>query len=264
MTLLGWIVLTTLIGGVAAALIASTFLLLPERARAAALPRTVSFAIGTLLGAAFLGLLPHALGAVGLAGAHQVGLAFALGILLFFALEKALVWRHCHTHDCDAHGPDAPHDHDAMREQAAGKLIMVGDALHNAVDGALIAAAFLTDVHLGIVTAVAVFAHEVPQEVGDVAVLLHAGYPRRQAFLLNLAVGLTTVAGGLIAYFALAEFQSALPYVLAVAAGSFVYVAVADLIPGLHRRTDPRGSVEQIVLIAAGLALIYFSHSALH
>lgn len=264
MSILTWIVLTTLVGGLASALLASLFLLLPDRVRTAAVPRTVGFAIGTLIGAAFLGLLPHALNGVGLEGAHGIGLAFALGILAFFTLEKALVWRHCHTHDCDAHGPDAPHDHDARREQAAGKLILVGDALHNAVDGALIAAAFLVDVHLGLVTALAVFAHEVPQEVGDVAVLLHAGYPRQRAFVLNLLAGLTTVVGGLIAYFALAAFQAALPYVLAVAAGSFVYVAVADLIPGLHRRTDPRGSIEQVLLIGAGLALIYFSHSALH
>jgi zinc and cadmium transporter len=262
MSTLAWIVVATLACGLGAALVASAFLLFSPRRRAAALPHLVSFAIGTLLGAAFLGLLPHAIDAAGLAGVHRVGLAFALGILLFFALEKAVIWRHCHTHDCEMHG-----DHGGghrLREAAASRLILVGDGLHNFLDGVLIGAAFMTGTDVGIVTALAVAAHELPQEVGDLAVLLHGGFSAKRAFFSNLAVGLTTLAGGLAAWYALAPFQAYLPDVLAVAAGSFVYVAVADLIPGLHRRTDAGAGIGQITLIVLGLALIYMSHSTLH
>jgi len=262
MTTLAWILLATFACGIGAALIASAFLLFGPRRRAQALPHLVSFAIGSLLGAAFLGLLPHAIDAAGLAGVHGVGLAFALGILLFFALEKAVIWRHCHTHDCEMHGDAAGGAR--LREAAASRLILVGDGLHNFLDGVLIGAAFLTGTDVGIVTALAVAAHELPQEVGDLAVLLHGGFSAKRAFLANLAVGVTTLAGGLAAYLALAPFAAVLPYVLAVAAGSFVYVAVADLIPGLHRRTDPGAGLGQVALILAGLALIYLSHSTLH
>ena len=278
MSTLAWIIVATLACGIGAALVASAFLLLDAPRRARALPHLVSFAIGTLLGAAFLGLLPHAVDATGIAGVHGVGLAFALGILLFFALEKAVIWRHCHTHDCEMHGameghgasPHAGHGHghDAgapgLREVAASRLILVGDGLHNFLDGVLIGAAFLTDPAVGLVTALAVAAHELPQEVGDLAVLLHGGYSAKRAFLANLGVGVTTLLGGLVAWFALAPFAAALPYVLAIAAGSFVYVAVADLIPGLHRRTAAGEGAMQVVLIVLGLALIYLSHSTLH
>lgn len=272
MNTLTWIIVATLACGIGAALLASAFLLLDERRRAQAVPHLVSFAIGSLLGAAFLGLLPHAIGAAGLDGVHGVGLAFALGILLFFALEKAVIWRHCHTDDCEMHGGqegEAAHGHapaqaHGMSEKAASRLILIGDGLHNFLDGVLIGAAFLTGTDVGIVTALAVATHELPQEVGDIAVLLHGGFTAKRAFLSNLAVGITTLLGGLLAYYALAPFSAVLPYVLAVAAGSFVYVAVADLIPGLHRRTDAGTGAGQVALILLGLALIYFSHSTLH
>jgi zinc and cadmium transporter len=268
MSTLLWITLATLACGLGAALVASAFLLLDAPRRARAVPHLVSFAIGALLGAAFLGLLPHAIASAGIAAVHGVGLAFALGILSFFALEKAVIWRHCHTHDCEMHGGAGPgHDHghgagEGLRELAAGRLILVGDGLHNFLDGVLIGAAFLTDPGLGIVTALAVAAHELPQEVGDLAVLLHGGFSARRAFIANLAVGTTTLLGGLVAYFALAPLAAWLPYVLAVAAGSFVYVAVADLIPGLHRRTAPGAGVGQVALILAGLALIHLTHAS--
>ena len=262
MSTLAWIVVATLACGLGAALVASSFLLFTPRRRAEALPHLVSFAIGTLLGAAFLGLLPHAIDAAGSTSVHQVGLAFALGILLFFTLEKAVIWRHCHTHDCEMHG-DHPGGH-RLREAAASRLILVGDGLHNFLDGVLIGAAFMTGTDVGIVTALAVAAHELPQEVGDLAILLHGGFTAKRAFLANLAVGITTLAGGILAYLALAPFAATLPYVLAVAAGSFVYVAVADLIPGLHRRTAPGAGFGQVGLILVGLALIYMSHSTLH
>lgn len=262
MPTLVWIVLFTLAGGVLSALVASLFLLFNDQARKRLLPHFVSFAIGALLGAALLGLVPHALEGGGLESVHALGLAVAGGILLFFMLEKAVIWRHCHSTQCEAHAPG--HDHDALRDVAASRLVLFGDGIHNFFDGLLIGAAFLTDVHLGIVTSLAVIAHEIPQEVSDVAVLLNGGLDRWTSFSLNMLVGFTTVLGGLTAYFMLDPVRALLPYVLAVAAGSFIYVAVADLIPGLHKRTDAAGSIQQVVLIAAGLLLILFSHSWLH
>jgi zinc and cadmium transporter len=143
-------------------------------------------------------------------------------------------------------------------------MILWGDGFHNLLDGVLIAAAFMTDPHVGLVTAIAVFSHEIPQEVGDLAILLHGGMRRRQALLLNLATSLTSIVGATVAYFALSSVQQLLPYAIAIAAASFLYVAVADLIPGLHRRTDPRTSIEQVVLILVGIGVIYCSHRLAH
>ncbi|MGD8407928.1 MAG: ZIP family metal transporter, partial [Thiohalophilus sp.] len=136
--------------------------------------------------------------------------------------------------------------------------------VHNLVDGVLIAAAFMTDIHLGIVTAMAVAAHEIPQEVGDFAVLLHSGFSRRKAFVFNVLSSLTTIIGALLAYYSLADMQDALPYVLAIAASSFIYIAVADLIPGLHKRVEISATVQQILLILLGVLVIYLAHSTLH
>lgn len=264
MPTLVWIILFTLAGGVLSALVASFFLLFGATTRQRLLPHFVSFAIGALLGAALLGLIPHALDEAGINSVHGIGLAVALGILLFFVLEKAVIWRHCHTTNCEAHAPEPAHQHEHVQNAVLGRFILVGDGIHNFFDGLLIGAAFLTDTHLGIVTALAVIAHEIPQEVGDVAVLLNSGLSRLKAFNWNMAVGFTTVLGGLAAYFVLESLQAILPYVLAVAAGSFIYVAVADLIPGLHRRTEALASVWQVVFIAAGLGVILLSHSMLH
>ena len=275
MTTLLWIILATLVSGVLSVLAAGVFLALPTRAREAALPHLVSFATGALLGAALLALIPHAVQGAGLENVHEVGIALIAGIALFFILEKFLLWRHCHDDHCsehplgerEMHGHDH-HDHgnahDHARKKASGSLVLVGDALHNVLDGVLIAAAFLTDVHLGIVTALAIMAHEIPQEVGNFAVLLHSGVSRRRALLLNLLTSLTAVLGGVIGFFALEKALMALPFALAVAAASLLYVAVADLIPGLHRKIDPRSSVTQVVLIGLGIALIAFAERHAH
>ena len=143
-------------------------------------------------------------------------------------------------------------------------MILIGDGLHNFVDGVLIAAAFLVDSHLGIVTALAVAAHEIPQEVGDFAILLHSGFSRARAFVFNVIASLATLAGALLAYYSLDEAQHLLPYVLAVAASSFIYIAVADLIPGLHKRSQLTATTQQVVLIALGIGVIYLAHSTLH
>ena len=241
------------------ALAASVFLALGERRRASVLPHLVSFATGALLGAAFLGLIPHALDQIGSGGTHAVGLALLVGILTFFLLEKFVLWRHCHDDPCEMHSPS----HEA-RSAASAQLILAGDAFHNVLDGVLVAAAFMTDPRLGIVTALAVAAHEVPQEVGDLAILLHGGLSRRRALTLNLVTSLTSVVGGVVAYMALGTALHLLPYALAFAASSFIYVAVADLIPGLHRRVDLKAGLEQVLFIGLGVAVVYFTHQQMH
>jgi len=253
------IVVFTALGGAVSATIAGAFLLLPEQRRQRLLPHLVSFATGALLGAALMALLPHAVEGAGPDNVHRVGLALVAGILAFFVLEKLVLWRHCHDDPCEAH---APQDH--HRDRASATLILWGDGFHNALDGVLIAAAFMTDVHLGIVTAIAVFAHEVPQEVGDLAILVNGGMSRGRALAMNVAVSLTSVVGAALAFFALGRALGVLPYAIAVAAASFLYVAVADLIPGLHRRVDARTSVQQVALILLGMVVIYFSHKFAH
>ncbi|HEV8444677.1 MAG TPA: ZIP family metal transporter [Steroidobacteraceae bacterium] len=267
MNTLLWIILVTLLSGVVSVLAAGLFLVLPARQREAALPHLVSFATGALLGAALLALIPHAVLGAGSERVHEVGIALIAGIALFFVLEKFLLWRHCHDDHCDEHtaqGHGHDHAHDQARRSASGALVLVGDALHNVLDGVLVAAAFITDVHLGLVTAVAIMAHEIPQEVGNFAVLLHSGMSRARAVALNLLASLSAVIGGVVGFFALEQSLALLPFALAVAAASLLYIAVADLIPGLHRRIDPRSSVMQVVLIGLGVALVAFAERHAH
>jgi len=266
-----WIIVLTTAGGVLGALAAGMLLLLSERRREQLMPALVSFAIGTLLGAAFLGLLPHALETDGI-GAYSVALTVLIALLVFFTLEKMVIWRHCHIYDCEAHGGAADshsgHFHDdhieRARTAATGSMILLGDGVHNMVDGILIAAAFLTDVNLGVVTSLAVIAHEIPQELGDFAILLKSGFKPARALLYNLLSGLTMVIGGVIAYASLSFAQAAIPYVLAVAAASFIYIAVADLIPGLHRRPEFSATFQQLSLIAVGVLVIVLVEELAH
>jgi zinc and cadmium transporter len=266
MPLLLWILAFTALGGALSALAASLFLLIPERKRAHVLPHLVSFATGALLGAALLVLLPHAVQEAGQDSVHTMGLTLLFGILVFFLLEKFVLWRHCHVDVCEGHDEHHGHAHvtDRHRDAASARLVLLGDGFHNVLDGVLIAAAFMTNVHLGIVTALAVIVHEIPQEVGDLAILLHGGMSRGKAMFLNLLTSLTSVLGGVIAYFALGAALAYLPYALAFAASSFLYIAVADLIPGLHRRVDPGSGAKQVALITLGIALIYFTHDSMH
>ncbi len=257
MPLILWVIAFSLLGGILSALAAGLFLLLRPAWQQRALPNLVSLAIGALLGAAFIGLLPHAAELHG-GDLHQLGLTVLAGILLFFTLEKVLIWRHSHT----GHGDDHAHCEHPAPGQAAAGLVLFGDATHNLVDGLLIGAAFLVDIKLGVLTSLAVAAHEIPQELGDLAILLHSGMRPARAFLLNLLTGASTVAGALLAYFALASDW--LPYALALAAASFIYVAMADLIPGLQRQSGLGTTLRQLLLIAGGSALIYATHAAMH
>jgi zinc and cadmium transporter len=242
---LGWILAASFVGGAVSVGLAAVSLLL----RATWVPMLVSFAIGALLGAAFLEVIPHAFEH---GEPHQAAAAILGGIFAFFVLEKLLLWRHCHTENCEVHDPHAA-AHDRGR---SGLFIIVGDTIHNFVDGLLIAAAFLQSTELGIITALAIIAHEIPQEVGDFLILLHSGYTRARALAMNLLSSLATVAGGLIGYFALravAEWEATL---LGVVGASMIYVAVADLIPGLHRRPELRDTASQALLIALGIGTI--------
>jgi zinc and cadmium transporter len=272
------IVLFSALGGIASAAFAVVFLWMREEHSARILPHFISFATGTLLGAALLALLPEAIIGAGAAGAHGIGLALVAGLSVFFVIEKLVLWWHAHAHEragdanaCAQHADDAAqaqrhaaaaHSHEHARDRASGVLVLVGDSLHNSLDGVVIAAAFLTSSSLGLVTTFAVAAHEIPHRVGDFAILVQAGLSRPRALLLNLATGLASVAGAVVAYFTLRGAMGMLPYALAFAAAGFLYIAVAGLIPGLHRRADPRTSAIQVLLIAAGIAVIAWAEAA--
>ena len=228
----------SLLGGLGGLFVASGVLLINDSTLAKLVPWLVSYAVGALLGVSMLAILPSALEQ--LPSSHVLATVLG-GILLFFVLEKLVLWRHCHTHDCEVHdGSVAP--------------VLLGDSFHNFVDGAVIATAVLTSVPLGISTALAAAAHEIPQEIGDFAILLHAGYSRSKALMLNVLSALASILGALAAYFAFDRVPALLPYFLSLSAASFLYVAMADLIPGLHRGRTDASSLRQIVLIAAGVA----------
>ena len=275
MNLLLLIIIFTAVGGVLSVLAAAVFLLLRDHHRNAVLPHGISFAIGALLAVAFWGLIPEAFAIVKPEQFQALSGTILAGILGFFVLEKLLIWRHCHYGSCEAHGDEGQgddhahthghsHSHGRSDAKSAGALIILGDSIHNFVDGVLIAAAFLTDVQLGIVTSLAVAAHEIPQEVGDFAILLDSGYSRGKALFYNMLASLTTVLGGVLAYFSLEDLHDSLPYFLALASSSFIYIAVADLIPSLHTKTDMKTSLQQITLIAAGVFVICSLHGIVH
>lgn len=252
MSTLNWILFSSILGGGVSVLAAA---LLGNLVGAGRLSLLVSYAIGALLGAAFLEVIPHAFADGG--DPTRVAATILAGILGFFVLEKLVLWRHCHHDHCEAHEAHPPaHDHGR-----SGLLILVGDTFHNFVDGILIAAAFMQDTQLGIVTALAIIAHEIPQELGDYMVLRHSGYSKKKALIFNLLASCSTLVGGLLAYFALSSLESWIPYILAVAAASMIYVAVADLIPGLHKRTELRATILQVLLIGLGIATIALAQS---
>jgi zinc and cadmium transporter len=260
MPVLAWIVVVSFVGGALSVCAAAIFAL---SARTRWVPLLISYAIGALLGAAFLEVLPHAITASGNATSTATTLLF--GILGFFVLEKLVLWRHCHIESCEGHEP-LVHDHGAEEHfdhGRSGLLILVGDTFHNFVDGVLIAAAFMESIQLGIVTALAIIAHEIPQEVGDFLILLHSGYSRARALAYNLLSSLATLVGGVLTYYALGPVQGAVPIFLALAAASMIYVAVADLIPGLHKRPQIRDTIQQVLLIGLGVATIWLAEVAI-
>jgi zinc and cadmium transporter len=243
---LAWIIVATLLGGILGVLAAALAL----RAGPAQVPKLISYAIGTLLGAVFLEVLPHAL-ELSASVVTVTGTVLA-GILLFFVLEKLMLWRHRHEGNAADHSAHGTHDHGRV-----ATIVIVGDTFHNFVDGVIIAGAFSVSVPLGVVTALAVISHEIPQEVGDFLVLLHSGYNRSQALGLNLLSGAVMVLGGVLAYWGLQAVHAGVPLLLSIAAASMLYVSVADLIPGLVRRHELSATLQQVLLIVAGVATIW-------
>lgn len=288
LSILSWILLSTLLGGSLSVLCAALVALNVSKVR---VPMLISYAIGAMLGAVFLEILPEAIQAA--KNPHGMTTTVLFGILLFFALEKLVIWRHCHGDHCEVHAPhdeahcpvnqvaveknasvkfktvsvkkpsiftpahldkhhqDVYHDHGR-----SGMMIMIGDTFHNFVDGILIASAFMVDIKVGVVTSIAIIAHEIPQEVGDFLILLHSGYNKKQALIFNLVSTLATAVGGMIAFFALQHVQTIVPNILGLAASSLLYVAVADLIPSLHKRTELSATISQLFLIGFGVASI--------
>lgn len=220
---------------------AAMLLLFPDGIRRTLVPCLVSYAAGTLLGAAFLAMIP-----AGLETNQPVAITGTVlaGIVIFFILEKLVIWRHCHEGDCPSeHGRAAP-------------LIIIGDAFHNFVDGIVIAAAFLSSMELGVAASIAVIMHEFPQEVGDFAILLDSGYSKPRAVVMNGLSASTTIPGALAAWLWLGSMHGAIPFILAISAASFIYIATADLIPELHRRTASGTSLRQLALLLGGIATI--------
>ena len=248
MTLL-YIVLATLLGGLLSVLIAAS---LTVSLLGRVVKHLVSLSTGVLLGTALLHVLPEAFEST--ASPHRLFMTLLGGLMFFFLLEKAELYRHTHHHEGDGHH----HHHHFDSEQAGrgGLSVLVGDSIHNFCDGIIIAAAFLTDVHLGVVTALAIIAHEIPQEVGDYIVLLNAGFTRGRALFYNAVSGLAAVAGGVLGYFVVGPWEALFPYLMVAASSSFIYVAVADLIPQLQRRLPWRDTLFQLLWLAAGLSLV--------
>lgn len=271
MTLL-YIVIAALFGGVASCTVAAVALW----ANLKSIEKWVAFAVGAMLTVVFLDILPHALSDGVVPSSLMVWVLG--GILFFFFLEKLVIWRHSHgdltppptdgsaadphhSHHHHHHHHSHGHSHGVRR---TGLMVLIGDSLHNATDGVVIAAAFMADFKLGVVTSLAVIAHEIPQEVSDFFVLLHSGYSKGKAFLYNVISSLAMVVGGVVAYFALDQAQAYVTPVLAFAASSMLYVAVADLIPTLHRKFSIKDTAQQMVMIGLGVLFVVVMHSFLH
>ena len=202
----------------------------------------VSFAAGAMIAVAFLDLIPEA---VKTHGNLTVVMEFLIaGFMLFLLIEKALVYYHCHEENCQIH--------------SSIKLVILGDTVHNFLDGVAIAVSFLAGQTVGLFTTIAIIMHEIPQEVGDFGVLLHGGYSKLKALLFNFASAIGAIAGGIIAYFALNYFASYLAYVLALTAGVFIYIAAADLLPEMHREVDTRKKiVMHSLVVILGVAVMW-------
>jgi zinc and cadmium transporter len=238
------ILLFTLLGSVGSIGLASLLLLFKKKQMKAVSAVLIPFAIGTLLGAAFGGMIPHAQEQL---SGERIFPFIIGGLLLFFMLEKFALWRHCHEEPCEIHSQ-------------AGALILFGDSLHNFVDGIVIAVAFTSSLSLGVTTSVAIIAHEIPQELGDFTILLDSGYTKVRAFVFNIISSLTALAGAIMAYFLLPMLLSLVPYILAVSAASFIYIALADLIPGRRTTGGLKSLLWELPLIALGVCTITLFH----
>ncbi len=207
---------------------------------------------GTLIGAALLGLIPESME---LMPVEDTLMWVLFGILFFFLLEKFILWRMCRDAECE------------RQLHAAGPMIIIGDAVHNAIDGVVIAASFMTSVELGVFVTISVVLHEIPQEIGDFGILIKSGYSKKQALFYNLLSSMSALLAGIVTYFLLDLMENIVPYALAVAAASFLYIALADLIPEMHKETKAKESIIQFLLILLGVGIIFIavsSHSHAH
>ena len=254
-----WIIFVCFAGGLTSLFLAS---LIFKKASPKLISNMVSLAVGTLLTTAFLEIIPHAMEESN-NNFHDISFMVLIGILVFFTLEKFLIWRHCHGSHCNKH---AECETTSTQDNITGKssIIFIGDLFHNFVDGILIASAFLVNINLGIVTALSMMLHCLPQEMSTFSVLIHSGVTKFKAYILNIASSVATLFGALLSFYILSILDSFVPYVLALAASSMIYIAISDLIPGLHKETEIKDSIQQVSIIGLGVLLIFIIHSFLH
>lgn len=246
MTQLLYTIIALFAASVGSVLLSGSLLLLKDKWLERVSGYLLYLAGGTLLGSALLGLIPEATETMHFEDALMWTLG---GILFFFLLEKFILWRMCHDENCE------------RQSHAAAPMIIIGDAVHNAIDGIVIAASFLTSTELGLFVTFSVILHEIPQELGDFGILIKSGYPRKKALIYNLLSGSTSLIAGIAAYFLLDIVEGFTPYALSIAAASFLYISMADLIPEMHKETKPKESIIQFFLILAGVVIIYLSVS---
>lgn len=249
--MLEWIILFSIIGSVGAIFTVSFFAFLGEKVQKKLVYILLSFATGTLLAAALIGLIPEAIELI--EEPHLITLTILGGIIFFFFLEKFLIWRNCQNNTCEVHS------------QASGSLVLIGDAFHNFTDGIVIASAFLTNFYIGIASGITILMHEIPQETGDFAILLHSGMSKKKALLYNLISSSFTIPSAIISYFVLDLFKAVIPFFLAFSASSFIYIALSDLMPELHQKTETKEIIKQLILVFLGvitmvLLLIWGGH----
>lgn len=239
-----YIIAALFIGSVGSVALAGLMLLLTNQKLDNISTSLMYLAGGTLLGAAFLGMIPKA---ISMADSRLILQAIMFGILVFFVLEKIILWRSCRNKNCERH------------VNPAASIILIGDAFHNAIDGIVIAASFITSTELGIFVTLSVVLHEIPQELGDFGILIKSGLSRKKAFWYNVLSGATAIVFGVAAFYTLDSLKPLIPYALAFSASSFLYIALADLIPEMHRKTSLKDSLHQITLIVLGILIIYIS-----
>lgn len=247
--LLFLIIIFSLIGSILAISLAGIFLLFPSQVREKIIPCLIAYATGILLSVSFVGIIPEAL--ENFNNINSVFFTILIGIILFFLLEKLIVWRHCHNSECELHS-------------SHGIIILIGDAFHNFIDGVMITAAFFSSISLGVMVSISTILHEIPQEVGDFAILLDSGYSRTKAFIYNFLSGLSTLLGAILSYFALENLYKLLPFIMAISAASLIYIALVDLSPELHRKIGFKETIRQILLIFLGIITIILFKKFLH
>ena len=254
-----WIIGVSFAGGLISLLLASIIF---NKTNSALTNNLVSLAVGTLLATSFLEIIPNAMETSN-NNFHDISFTVLIGILILFILEKLMIWRHCHGSHCQKH-TECDTQSKQSKPGGSGGIIVIGDLFHNFVDGILIASAFLVDIKLGLITALSMLLHCLPQEMSIFSVLLHQGLSKFKAYMWNVASSFATLLGGLLSFYVLSIMENLVPYVLAIAASSMIYVAISDLIPDLHEKTDAKDSLKQISFILLGVAIIYFLHDAIH